>query len=71
MSYMGPLDLRYLIVLMAATKTGYTVFFASNRNSLNAHLSLLKSTKCNTLVIADNGAPVIYKQIIAQRPMRV
>lgn len=24
-SYMGPLDLRYLIILMAATKTGYTV----------------------------------------------
>ncbi|KAF7929186.1 uncharacterized protein EAE98_005105 [Botrytis deweyae] len=71
MSYMGPLDLRYLIILMAATKTGYTAFFASNRNSLNAHLSLLKSTKCNTLVIAENGAPVIYKQIIAQRPMRV
>ncbi|TGO31567.1 hypothetical protein BHYA_0520g00020 [Botrytis hyacinthi] len=30
-----------------------------------------KYTKCNALVIAANGAPMIYKQIIAQRSMRV
>ncbi|TVY17157.1 Non-canonical non-ribosomal peptide synthetase FUB8 [Lachnellula arida] len=69
-SYMGPLDLRYLIILMGAVKTGYTAFFSSNRNSLNAHLSLLESTQCNILVVAEEGAPTIYKQIISKRQMR-
>lgn len=41
-SYMGPLDLRYLIILMAAVKTGHTVrvylrfcrLFSTERNVL-------------------------------------
>jgi long-subunit acyl-CoA synthetase (AMP-forming) len=34
-------------------------------------LSLLESSHCGTLVVAPEGAPIIYKEIIAKRPMRV
>ncbi|KAF2235972.1 acetyl-CoA synthetase-like protein [Viridothelium virens] len=68
--YIGPLDVRYLILMVAANKTGYVAFFSSHRNSLEAHLSLLDATNCSNAILAE-GAPAVVKQILAKRAMDV
>ena len=89
--YLGPLDLRYLIIIIAAAKAGHIVssqmlkvrvqprsltsiwhqaFFSSHRNSLEAHLSLIEKSKCNTILLPEQ-APAIVKQILDERPMHV
>ncbi|KAE8164394.1 thioester reductase domain-containing protein [Aspergillus tamarii] len=66
--YMGPLDVRYLIIILAAAKAGHMAFFSSLRNSLEAHLSLLDKCGCDT-VLVPSRAPAILSQIFAARPM--
>lgn len=83
--YMGPLDLRYLIIILAVAKSGHIVsmgrmlqalmltvalqvFFSSHRNSLEAHLSLLENSGCQTILLPSR-APTITKQILEKRPM--
>ncbi|KAE8417479.1 thioester reductase domain-containing protein [Aspergillus pseudocaelatus] len=66
--YMGPLDVRYLIIILAAAKAGHMAFFSSLRNSLEAHLSLLDKSGCDT-VLVPSRAPAILSQIFAARPM--
>lgn len=44
--YLGPSDLRYSILAIAAVKTGHTAFWSSPRNSHEGHVSLMKATKC-------------------------
>ncbi|KAB8261313.1 thioester reductase domain-containing protein [Aspergillus pseudonomiae] len=66
--YMGPLDVRYLVIILAAAKAGHMAFFSSLRNSLEAHLSLLDKCGCDT-VLVPSRAPAILGQIFAARPM--
>ncbi|OGM49197.1 hypothetical protein ABOM_004142 [Aspergillus bombycis] len=66
--YMGPLDVRYLVIILAAAKAGHMAFFSSLRNSLEAHLSLLDKCGCDT-VLVPSRAPAILSQIFAARPM--
>ncbi|OTB04432.1 hypothetical protein M426DRAFT_22832 [Hypoxylon sp. CI-4A] len=56
--YLGPLDLRYMILVMAAPKAGHTAFFTSHRNSLEAHISLVKRTGCSALLVPEEPVPV-------------
>lgn len=44
--YMGPSDLRYSVLAIAAVKTGHKPFWSSPRNSHEGHISLMGSTKC-------------------------
>ncbi|RDA93925.1 hypothetical protein CP533_4548 [Ophiocordyceps camponoti-saundersi (nom. inval.)] len=57
--YIGPQDIRYMFILIASVKAGYKVLFNSPRNSLEATLSLLKVTDCNTLFYADSQAKIV------------
>ncbi|RAL07159.1 thioester reductase domain-containing protein [Aspergillus homomorphus CBS 101889] len=68
MLYMGPLDVRYLIIILAAAKAGHMAFFSSHRNSLEAHLSLLDNCGCDTVLIPSRS-PAILNPILAARPM--
>ncbi|KAL9594502.1 MAG: hypothetical protein Q9219_006996 [cf. Caloplaca sp. 3 TL-2023] len=48
-AYMGPADLRYYIVALAATKTLYP----SPRNSIEGTQALLEKTQCRTLITSS------------------
>ena len=45
-------------------------FFSSHRNSLEAHLSLLETIQCCTILLPEN-APAVTKQILAGRSMQI
>lgn len=49
-AYIGPNDLRYFLLLIAAIKVGYTLLLPSPRNSANAHVHLLTVTECKTIL---------------------
>ncbi|OKL63405.1 hypothetical protein UA08_01778 [Talaromyces atroroseus] len=51
--YMGPPDLRYLILSMAATKTGRKIMLPSLRNTIPAQITLFERT--NTRIILYGG----------------
>ncbi|KAF5534203.1 transferase family [Fusarium napiforme] len=44
--YIGPHDIRYLLLNLACAKVGYQVIFLSPGNSIEAALGLLEATKC-------------------------
>ncbi|KAF2721307.1 acetyl-CoA synthetase-like protein [Polychaeton citri CBS 116435] len=48
--YIGPVDIRYLLLACAACKCGIKVLFSSPRNTLEAHLSLIGGTGCKFLL---------------------
>lgn len=50
-AYIGPQDLRYLVLILGAVKAGYKIFVPSPRNSTHAHLSLLEAYECATLIL--------------------
>lgn len=53
-AYIGPTDLRYFVIAIAASKVGYKTLLPSPRNSIEGILSLLQSTKCQTLLSAPD-----------------
>ncbi|ERF77177.1 hypothetical protein EPUS_06457 [Endocarpon pusillum Z07020] len=67
--YLGPLDLRYLIIILETAKAGHIVFLSSHRNSLEAHLSLLQRSGCQTVRLPSRP-PIIIKQILNARHMQ-
>ncbi|KAI0008847.1 hypothetical protein F4779DRAFT_418501 [Xylariaceae sp. FL0662B] len=71
LTYMGPQDVVYAILVLAAVKTGYKVLFNSLRNTLDAHLSLFEATGCNVYLRAENFPLPMVNQVLAARPMRV
>lgn len=71
LTYLGPQDLMYAILVLASIKTGYKLLLNSPRNTLEAHLSLFESTECQTFLLPPNFPLPIVKQILAARPMRV
>ncbi|EED15544.1 NRPS-like enzyme, putative [Talaromyces stipitatus ATCC 10500] len=57
--YLGPSDLRYHIVLLAAIKTGYKAFFPSPRNSKVAQMDLLWKLECRLIMTTDPEPPFV------------
>ncbi|MCJ1313636.1 hypothetical protein MMC25_007315 [Agyrium rufum] len=70
LAYLGPQDLRYCILVVAAIKTGHKMFFTSPRISLEAHLALLESLECKTFLQTDQS-PTVVENIVAKREMHV
>ncbi|KIW12711.1 hypothetical protein PV08_09989 [Exophiala spinifera] len=58
-TYLGPSDLRYSIVVVAAIKAGYKTFLPSPRNSISAHISLLSRLECSRLVVTNPELPCV------------
>jgi hypothetical protein len=58
-AYIGPGDLRYSIIVVAAIKAGFKTFLPSPRNSLEAHLPLLHQLECNKLISTNPAAPCV------------
>lgn len=46
-------DLRYLVVLAAALKTGFVPLFTSPRNSLEGQEYVLRQTNCSTFLYSE------------------
>ncbi|KAL5364302.1 hypothetical protein BJX96DRAFT_178833 [Aspergillus floccosus] len=59
LAYIGPADLRYSIVTVAAIKAGYKMFLPSPRNSASTCRSLLTQLNCRVLVTTDPEPPSI------------
>ncbi|KAI0533535.1 acetyl-CoA synthetase-like protein [Xylaria digitata] len=49
-AYIGPNDIRYLIIFSAAAKCGYRILFTSPRNSPDGHAKLFQETNCTILL---------------------
>ncbi|KAI1073845.1 hypothetical protein F5B20DRAFT_478457 [Whalleya microplaca] len=71
LTYLGPQDVVYGILVLACIKTGYKLLLNSPRNTLEAHLSLFEKMDCNTFLLPLNFPLPVVKQILAARQMRV
>ncbi|PSN72888.1 acetyl-CoA synthetase-like protein [Corynespora cassiicola Philippines] len=71
LTYMGPQDVVYAILILACIKTGYKVLLSSPRNTLEAHVSLFEETQCDTLLMPPNFPLPVVKGILEARKMRV
>ncbi|KAF7133671.1 hypothetical protein CNMCM5793_004969 [Aspergillus hiratsukae] len=68
LAYIGPFDLRYFIILLAAIKVGYKIFLPSPRNSTAAQLHLLSKLNCNKIATTD-PEPACVPTILAEYDM--
>lgn len=57
--YIGPQDMRYQILCIAAIKSGFVMLFSSPRNSLEAHLSLINETTAEKIITPSTESPAI------------
>ncbi|RYP00943.1 hypothetical protein DL764_006344 [Monosporascus ibericus] len=71
LTYIGPQDAVYAILILACVKTGYKLLLNSPRLTLEVHLSLFEKTGCNTFLLPPNFSLPVIKQILAARQMRV
>ncbi|KAI1152125.1 hypothetical protein F4825DRAFT_450813 [Nemania diffusa] len=55
--YMGPNDIRYAILLIAAIKTGKCVLFPSLANQVSANKKFFETVGCNALLYAPEVKP--------------
>ncbi|KAL4966920.1 uncharacterized protein BDV14DRAFT_170376 [Aspergillus stella-maris] len=52
LAYMGPNDVRYLVMVVACNKTGYKPLMSSTRNSTAAHVRLFQMVGCSKLAVS-------------------
>ncbi|RYP68643.1 hypothetical protein DL769_005480 [Monosporascus sp. CRB-8-3] len=71
LTYMGPQDAVYAILVLACIKTGYKLLLNSLRNALDAHLFLFEKTDCDVFLLPPSFPLPIIKQILDARQMRV
>ncbi|PVH98212.1 acetyl-CoA synthetase-like protein [Periconia macrospinosa] len=69
LSYVGPNDVRYTALVLAAIKAGYVTFLTSPRNSPAAHSSLFKQLNCNTL-LTSSPTPPPAESILKSYPLK-
>ncbi|KAM0324351.1 hypothetical protein ACHAQA_008132 [Verticillium albo-atrum] len=70
--YIGPHDLRHVLLTYACVKAGYTALFLSPRNNTEGALAVLEATKCNIWASAGDTSPVpLVKDILQNRQMKV
>ncbi|KAI0543172.1 hypothetical protein GGR58DRAFT_509903 [Xylaria digitata] len=70
LAYIGPQDLNYAILVLASIKTSYKLLLVSPRNTVEAHLSLLEKTQCDTFLTPPNFPLPAIKQVLAAKSMR-
>ncbi|KAI1299559.1 hypothetical protein F5Y03DRAFT_248114 [Xylaria venustula] len=58
-AYIGPNDVRYAVLVLAAVKAGYQALFISPRNSQEAQLSLFDKTDCHVIVFPKSHRTVV------------
>ncbi|KAI0520766.1 transferase family protein [Xylaria bambusicola] len=69
--YIGPHDLRHILLTYACVKAGYAVLNMSPKNSTEGTLAVLEATKCNVWVSAGDAAPIpLVNDVLQKRPMK-
>ncbi|MCJ1387732.1 hypothetical protein MMC18_000575 [Xylographa bjoerkii] len=68
--YIGPHDLRYVLLILACIKTGYKALLISPRNSIEGSLAVLEATNCNIWVLPEQQ-PQFMSQLLSQRTMKL
>ncbi|EFQ36824.1 transferase [Colletotrichum graminicola] len=69
LGYIGLPDVRHMMLLLAAVKTGYKVLFFSHFNSVPFSLSLCEKTDCSTLFYSE-GVDAIVNPLLQAKPMK-
>ncbi|XWW96173.1 hypothetical protein V2A60_004145 [Cordyceps javanica] len=70
--YIGPHDLRHILLTYACVKVGYAALFLSPKNSTQGALAVLETLKCSIWAKAGD-APVVplVHDVLQERPMTV
>lgn len=68
-AYVGPNDVRYGILTLAAIKAGCKALFISPRNSIEGQLSLFERTNCNCIWYAESFHLVV-RTWLCERKMK-
>ncbi|KAI3400709.1 hypothetical protein diail_1918 [Diaporthe ilicicola] len=69
-AYLGPNDVRYIVLMIAAVKAGYTkAMFISPRNSKEGQLNLFDTTSCKILAFASSRKEAVQPWL-AERDMQ-
>ncbi|QGA15106.1 hypothetical protein EYB26_002762 [Talaromyces marneffei] len=69
-AYIGPHDLRHVLLTYACIKAGYAALFLSPKNSTKEALAVLESTGCTIWVNAIDAAPItLVKEVLENRQM--
>ncbi|KAI0399761.1 transferase family protein [Xylaria palmicola] len=72
MGYIGPHDLRHVLLTYACVKAGYAALFLSPKNNVEGTLAVLEATKCNVWVSAGEVPPIpVVSEVLQKRPMKV
>jgi len=71
LAYIGPNDLRYPALVLAAVKAGYILFLTSPRNSVPAHLTLLDGLDCNIFLAPTPRPPQVQALADAHSGLKV
>jgi thioester reductase-like protein len=69
LTYVGPNDLRYTVLVLAAVKAGYVLFLTSPRNSVAAHVKLFDRLKC-TRLLSPEPKPAAVSAILEAHSMQ-
>ncbi|KAK1596905.1 thioester reductase domain-containing protein [Colletotrichum navitas] len=68
LTYIGPGDVRYLIVTVACIKAGYKALLTSPRNSFEGHMNLFEKTDCH-VIFFDPSFEDVVQPLLEERPM--
>ncbi|KAJ3579990.1 hypothetical protein NPX13_g582 [Xylaria arbuscula] len=69
--YIGPHDLRHVLLTYACVKAGYAVLNMSPKNSTEGTLAVLEATKCNIWVSAGDAASIpLVNEVLQRRPLK-
>ncbi|KAG9253419.1 transferase family protein [Emericellopsis atlantica] len=70
--YIGPHDLRHVLLTYACVKVGYAALFLSPKNNTEGSLAVLEATNCNIWVSAGDALPVpLVQEVLQQRSMQL
>ncbi|KAL8703598.1 MAG: hypothetical protein Q9201_003223 [Fulgogasparrea decipioides] len=68
-AYIGPNDIAYVVMILGASKAGYTILSVSPRNTIADHISLLEATGCRYLLTPVDRSPTVTS-ILEKYPLR-
>ncbi|EED16026.1 transferase family protein [Talaromyces stipitatus ATCC 10500] len=71
-AYIGPHDLRHVLLTYACVKAGYAALFLSPKNNTDGVLAVLEATNCNIWVSAIGGLPItLCDEVLQRRSMKL
>ncbi|TDZ38354.1 Non-canonical non-ribosomal peptide synthetase FUB8 [Colletotrichum spinosum] len=68
LTYIGPNDARYMIIMIACIKAGYKALLISPRNSHEGQMNLFEKTDCN-IICFDRSFKNVVQPLLEERQM--